>query len=126
MVAVAGVAIPQFSRAMTYVELRKSTQAFAGSLRQVRNDSISRSQVGEIVFDAGQQVLRTAQEDIVYDWPDEVVVQLAGVEPSIANQAWPIRFYPDGSATAAEFNVSALQRHYVVVVDWLTGRIRVL
>jgi general secretion pathway protein H len=126
MVAVAAVAAPRFSRAMTYVELRKSTQHFAASLRDARNRSISGAEVAEIIFDTEQQFLRVRGEGVVYAWPEEIEVRLEGVDDFAEQTAWSINFYPDGSATNAAFIVSAFERSYRVSVDWLTGRVKVI
>lgn len=126
MVAIATIAAPQFSRAMIYVELRKSTQEFAASLRNARNRSITEARTAEIIFDAEHQFLRVKEQGIVYEWPDDITVELIGSDASMPTQSWSVSFYPDGSATDAGFSVSALQRSYLVSVDWLTGRVRVL
>ena len=66
MVAIATVAAPQFSRAMIYVELRKSTQEFAASLRNARNRSITEARTSEVIFDAEHQFLRVKEQGIIY------------------------------------------------------------
>jgi type II secretion system protein H len=125
MVSIAAVAVPRFSRAMTYVELRSSTQHFAASLREARDRSITRAQVAEIIFDAEQQFLRVRGEGVVFQWHEDVDVRLEGTDDYAQQQAWSILFYPDGSATDAAFTVSALERSYRITIDWLTGRVRV-
>lgn len=126
MTAITAVAVPQFSRGMTYVELRRNTQELAASLRQARNRSITESQVAELTFDAERQLVRASGIGIVFDWPESVHVELAGDAAGNRANEWSIRFYPDGSATDTVLTVSALNRRYEISVDWLTGRVRVI
>ena len=126
MVMVAMVAVPKFSNAMVYVELRKSTQELAAGLRQARNRAISESTVAEIQFDLEEQFLRSSDSKYVYQWSDDILVEVADNTPSMVPEPVIIRFFPDGSATDSELIVSARQRNYVITVDWLTGRVKVL
>ena len=126
MVGVAAVAVPRFARAMTYIELRKSTQELAASLRDARNRSIIEARTAEVILNTEQQFLRVRDRGIVLDWSEDVHVNLAGSESAPLASEWAIRFYPDGTATDVSLSVTALERSYEVSVDWLTGRIRVL
>jgi len=126
MVMVAMVGAPKFSNAMVYVELRKSTQELAARLRQARNRSIAESMVAEVRFDLEEQLLRSNDSKHVYQWSEDILVEVANNIPSLVPEPVVIRFYPDGSATDSELVVSAKQRNYVITVDWLTGRVKVL
>lgn len=126
MIAVVAVAVPKFSRALTYVELRKSTQQIAASLRKVRNDSLAESRVLELTVSPEQQSISLAGDEVVYQWPEDITVEVANHVPSIESPEPKIRFYPDGSATDSALIVTALERDYTITIDWLTGRVRVL
>ena len=126
MVGVAAVAVPRFAKAMTYVELRKSTQQLAASLRDARNRSIIEARTAEVILNTERQFLRVREQGIVLDWSDDIHVSLDGSEMSPSVEEWSIRFYPDGTASNVSLSVVALERRYQVSVDWLTGRVRVL
>jgi type II secretion system protein H len=126
IVVIMATAVPKFSRALTYVELRNSTQEIAAGLRQARNISIAESRIAEVVLDPEVQLMRTKDGGISYEWPDEVFVEVVNNTPTIGDSPPSIRFYPDGSATDSVLTVTARQRSYVITVDWLTGRVRVL
>ena len=126
MVTIVAVAVPKFSRAMTYVELRKSTQQIAASLRKVRNDSLVESRVTELIVASDTQSLRSPDDAIVYQWPDDIIVEMANRAPYFDDADPVLKFFPDGSATDSMLTVTALERSYTITVDWLTGRVQVL
>lgn len=126
MVTIVAVAVPKFSRAMIYVELRKSTQQIAASLRKIRNDSLVESRVTELMVASGTQSLRSPDDAIVYQWPDDITVEMVNRTPSFDDADPVLKFFPDGSATDSMLTVTALERSYTITVDWLTGRVQVL
>ena len=126
MIAVVAVAVPKFSRAMTYMELRKGTQQIAATLRNMRNASLFESRVVELTVRADQQSIFLPDDEIVYQWPADIAVEVANRAASLEVAEPAIRFYPDGSATDTVLTVTALERSYTITVDWLTGRVRVL
>jgi Tfp pilus assembly protein FimT len=126
MVAIAGIAVPQFSRSLTHVQLRKSTQEISALLRDARNTAISESRTIELVLEIDDQSLQIEGQEHVYRWPDAVNVELAGNATLVLQENASIRFYPDGTATNTALTISARDRRFSIAVDWLTGRVRVL
>ena len=126
IVAIASVAVPQFSRSMTTIQLRKNTQEISAILRDARNTAISESRMIALRFDVDDQSLHIEADKFVYQWPDDINVELAGAARSFQETDTSIRFYPDGTATNSALTVSAGERSHTITVDWLTGRVRVL
>lgn len=126
MVAILGVAVPQFSRAMIYLELRKSTQEIAAILRQARSDSVAQSKSNALVLDSKNHVLLAAEDTRAYEWPADIDVEIVAVGNYGLEQDTTIRFYPDGTASDSTLAVSARERSYTIQVNWLTGRVKVL
>jgi len=126
MVAVLGVAIPQFSRSMTLLQLRKSTQEIAAVLRQARVTSISQSKTAEMTLYIEDHILRSSDSALSYKWPSDIEVEMANREAFAITDEETIRFYPDGTASASRLEISALERSYTIAVDWMTGRVKVL
>jgi general secretion pathway protein H len=125
MVALLGIAIPQFSHALLNIQLRKSTQEIAALLRQARSSSVTEAQTASLVIDAMERSLRSSPGGQVYRWPADINVTAVGDVTSLMTQDANISFYPDGTASATLLTVSARDSSYTVVVDWLTGRVRV-
>ena len=126
MVAMLGVAVPQFSRAMLHLQLRKSTQEIAAVLRQARNSSISQSRTAALVLDTEDHTLQSGPDGRVYQWPADIDVAVVSNATYVVARDTSIRFYPDGTASGGMLMVSANERSYTISVDWLTGRVRVL
>lgn len=126
MAAIAGVAVPQFSRSMTNVQLRKSTQEISAILREARNTAISESRMIALVLEAEDQSLQIKDGTFIYFWPDGIDVELAETRTVFREADLSIRFYPDGTATNSYLTVSAHERRHTIMVDWLTGHVSVL
>jgi len=126
VVAIAGVAVPQFSRSMIHVQLRKNTQEISAFLRDARNTAITESRMISIMLDSDDQSLRIEDEEATYRWPEDIRVDVPNNEASFLQTDTNIRFYPDGTATNSTLTISARDRSHTIAVDWLTGRVRVL
>jgi len=125
MVAIVGLAVPQFSRAMLNIQLRESTQEIAALLRHAKNTAVTQSKLASVVLQVEGNVLQPDFGKPAYKWPNEISVEAVNnVEPWLIEDT-VIRFYPDGTASQAVLTVSAQEKFYTVSVDWLTGRIRV-
>ncbi len=122
MAGVAAVAVPRFASAFDLLTLRSSTQDVAATLRRCRELAVNRSRVTEFTLDPGYQTYRATVLSQDVDWPDAVTIFAAGVDP---NAPWTVRFYPDGSASGGHLVVQSRGRQYEILVDWLTGRVRI-
>lgn len=126
MVAVFSIAIPQYSRSMDSLQLRKSTQEIAAYLRQARNASITESRTVVLVMDAEGKKIRRKNTDYAYQWPDNIDVEFVENQGLVPNPDHSIEFRPDGTAADQVLLISTEKRHYTISVDWLTGRVKVL
>ena len=124
MVAILLVAVPQFARAMTGLQLRESTQTIAAMLRQTRNSAITSANETTLLLNMEKQTLLA--DGAAYRWPDDIKVEPVNDDTALLATDMTIHFYPDGTASAALLSISAGEREYVVAVDWLTGRVKVL
>ena len=126
MVAILLVAVPQFARAMTGLQLRESTQTIAAMLRQTRNSAITSAKEATLLLNMEKQTLLADGAGAAYRWPDDIKVEPVNDDTALLATDMTIHFYPDGTASAALLSISAGEREYVVAVDWLTGRVKVL
>ncbi len=126
MVAVFSIAIPQYSRSINSLQLRKSTQEIAAFLRQARNASITESRTVVLVVDAEEHEIRQGDADSVYQWAADIDVEFAANPIDGTDTDKAIQFRPDGTATERTLIVSTERRQYSIEVDWLTGRVKVL
>jgi general secretion pathway protein H len=125
MVLILGVAVPQFSRGMTSVQLRQSTQEIAALLRQARSIAVTQSQVAELKLNAEKHTLNSAQGGQAYQWPADIDIEALSSATPLYAEDTTIHFYPDGTASATLLTISANERSYTIEVDWLTARVRV-
>jgi len=126
MVAVFSVAIPQYSKSMDGLQLRKSTQEIASYLRNARNASITESRTVVLVVDADERKIRQGDSTPAYEWSADINVEFSGSQDVNADTERTIQFRPDGTANERTLIVSTQRREYAIAVDWLTGRVKVL
>ena len=100
MVGVFSVAIPQYSKSMDSMQLRKSTQEIASYLRNARNASITESKTVVLVVDADEHIIRQGDSIPAYQWPANINVEFFESQDIYANSERTIQFRPDGTATA--------------------------
>jgi len=126
MAAVFSVAIPQYARSMSSLQLRKSTQEIAAYLRHARNQSITESRTVVLVVDADERAIRQGETDSVYEWSADIEVGFVARQYAFPDNDNSIQFRPDGTASDRALHISTEQRQYTIAIDWLTGHVKVL
>lgn len=107
------------------LDLRAATQTVATSLRAARVEAIARNQDQVFVLNVAQHSFRV-NAGPVKQLPREIVLSMATIAGATSGQqAAALRFLPDGSSTGGRIALSEGQRHMLVLVDWLTGRVSI-
>lgn len=123
---VAAVVIPSLSSG-SRAELRATAGKLAAGLRQNRNRAITRSQATVFQLDVGERKYAVGENGPLRSLPDGMELSLYTARSEVLNErSGVIRFFPDGSSTGGRISVSSAGRAYLVDVDWLTGKVRIL
>jgi len=117
-----GLAAPRFQKSVTAMQLRQESREVATVLRRTRGLAIARAAAVEVLVDPQAGSISTGSDDPLYLAPDDVALVLPGSAVP-ADAKLRIGFYPDGSSTGGQFRLTAGDREYGIVVDWLTGRV---
>lgn len=123
---VSAVTVPMLLRNPT-IELRAHAQAIAAGLRRTRDLAQTHNRATAFVVDVKARQFAMGGGRPPYQLPSSIELVLYTARSELDDQGvGAIRFYPDGSSTGGRITLKTEKRHYLVDVEWLTGRIRIL
>lgn len=118
---------PRFVGVVSTTEVRGAARQLAAGLRYARSRSIVSKQETAMVLDVEQGLyyIQGIQRD--YQLPEQLELTLVTARSEISDKTQgAIRFFPDGSSTGGRITLANEKYHYIVNVDWLTGRVSVI
>jgi general secretion pathway protein H len=123
---VTAVTIPMLLRNPT-AEVRAHAQAIAAGLRRTRDLALTYNRPMAFVVDVNARRFAMGGTQPPYQLPSSIKLTLYTARSELSDGGiGAIRFFPDGSSTGGRITLATQERHYLVDVEWLTGRIRVL
>lgn len=123
---VTAVTVPMLVRSPT-AELRAHAQAIAAGLRSTRDVALTYNRPTAFVVDVKARQVAMGQGRPPYQLPKSIDLVLYTARSELRRESiGAIRFFPDGSSTGGRITLKTERRHYLVDVEWLTGRIRIL
>jgi general secretion pathway protein H len=109
------------------VEIRTAARSLAAGLRQTRNRALNDNRSATLAIDVAKREFRLPGEQRVHKLPESVdIVLYTARSEQLDEQRAAIRFFSDGSSTGGRITLSTDSLRYLVDVDWLTGRVRVI
>ena len=126
MALVTAVVVPSLGDG-TGVEIRSAARNLAAGLRQTRNHALNDNRSATLALDVDKREFHLPGERRVRKLPKRVdIVLFAARSEQLSAQRGAIRFFPDGSSTGGRITLSTDTLRYLVNVDWLTGRVKVM
>lgn len=123
IMAVAG---PSLNRSSA-TELKASARGLAVGLRWARNVAMTKNQPAALSVDVEQRQFQIPGEKRVREIPSNIKITLFTARSEVQTQErGTIRFYPDGSSTGGRITLATDKLTYLIDVDWLTGKVRIL
>lgn len=116
-----------FNRMMPGLEVQSASRQLAASMRSARSAAIRDNAEVTLTLDLEARVYRLDQlgQEQAIDEAIEVSMLTARSELE-GEQTGRIRFYPDGTSTGGRVTFAGGGAAYDILVDWLTGRVRIL
>jgi general secretion pathway protein H len=109
------------------VEMKSAARSLASGLRQTRNHALADNRPAILVMDVAKREFQLPGEARVRRLPKQIDIALfTARSETLSEERGAIRFFPDGSSTGGRITLSSERLRYLVDVDWLTGRVRVL
>ena len=126
MALVAAVVIPSLGGGAA-VELASASRSLASGLRQTRNRALNDNRSAILALDVANREFRLPGEQRAHKLPERIhIVLFTARSEQLSEQGGAIRFFPDGSSTGGRITLSIDSLRYLVDVDWLTGRVKVM
>ena len=118
--------VPSFNRTRSALVVRGAAYEIASHLRAARASANSKSVQHVLVFDLAAR--RYWADGIVAPrtLPQSVTFELVVPESEQSGRTGRIRFLPDGSASGGRVILKDGKESWAVLVDWLSGDVRVL
>lgn len=109
------------------VEIKSAARSLAAGLRQTRNRALNDNRSAILAVDVAKREFQLPGEKRVRILPKRLdIVLFTARSEQQSEERGAIRFFPDGSSTGGRITLSSEHLRYLVDVDWLTGRVRVL
>lgn len=107
------------------IRLRAAADDLADTMRGLRDQAVRRGGTVELTLDPARRTFATSLDRTPRSLPDVVERVDVQVQTPLRADAMPrFQFFPDGSAVGGTVLLRRGNRIEVVVVDWLTGRVR--
>ncbi|MDD3517178.1 MAG: GspH/FimT family protein [Chromatiales bacterium] len=108
-------------------ELKSSARQVAAGLRLARSEAIAGNRAVGVLFDVERRGFEIEGLRDFRGLPGKVDLAVNTAQSELTDDGHAyIRFFPDGSATGGSVELTRDDRGYVVKVDWLTGRVRIV
>ncbi len=107
------------------LDLRAASEKLAMDLRVARASAIARDRETTFVLDVVKHFYRIDTGPI-QPLPPQIGLSMLTVSgATLANELAALRFAPDGSSTGGRITLTLGARHTDILVDWLTGRVKI-
>jgi general secretion pathway protein H len=120
------LAVPVFHRVMPGLELKATARSVAAALREARGLAVSTNREVAVTIDVNSHTmgLGGGRQPEQLD-PRFALSLFTATEEQVSGSAGSFRFYPDGTATGGRVRVSFAERQYDVLVNWITGAVKI-
>ncbi|MEE8189583.1 MAG: GspH/FimT family pseudopilin [Kiloniellales bacterium] len=116
-----------FQRLVPGMELKAAAREVAAVFREARGLAIRGNRETSVIVDTEARSYRLAAADRSSQLDSGLGVELTtAVSERIGESAGRIRFFPDGTSTGGRVTLTRGERKYFILVDWLSGRVRIL
>lgn len=117
---------PRFSGTFALLELKGAARDIASGLRYARGRAIVTGRETELAVDVETGRYWIVGRDRERFLPQGLDLKLVvGQSEVVGDGVGVIGFFPDGSSTGGQVNLTVGDRAFLVDVQWLTGRVRV-
>lgn len=124
-ISIVSIAVPQFSRSVGRVQLHQAARESAALLRLSRNSAIAHAGSVTVAIDPRLGSIRGVSADLDYVLPDRVGVSFPARRFGDREEPYAIVFNADGTSSGGVFQLSTEKQSQQIMVDWLTGRVRI-
>ena len=125
ILAVLIAVVPTAVAGLPAIRLRAAAAAFGETLRQAHDDAVSQGHAVDVAINTRQHSYVASGLPTVALPPVVERIDARRDGPGVQDELTNFRFFADGSATGGTIMLRHGQRRATIVVEWLTGRVRV-
>jgi len=127
MTFIIAVIPPLFTNVIAGANVKSAARELAAGLKYARSLAIERQEETVLTLNVDQKFFLINEKQKPLHVPDDTTIALitAGSE-LISSRAGHIRFFPDGSSTGGQIKLSRAASEFLIDVNWLTGKVRIL
>ena len=118
--------LPVGQRAWPGLAARSGAETIAAALREARTEAIAGNREAVLLVDLDARALRLDAGPPVTLDRNLTLALVTGTEEVVSAGAGGIRFFPDGTSTGGRVTVGMEGKRLDVLVDWITGRVRIV
>lgn len=127
MVSVYAMTAPMISAGLSGVQIKAAARQVASGLRKARNEAVAHKNEVALTIDVEARQFALSGDKRIHHFSQEIDVSLYTAQSELLDaKVGTIRFYPDGSSTGGRVTLTRGERKYMVDVDWMTGRVKIL
>ena len=120
------LAVPVFHRVMPGLELKAAARTVAAAMREARGIAVSSNREVAVTIDVGSHMLGLGGGRPPEQLDPRFALSLfTATEERVGGSAGSFRFYPDGTSTGGRVRVSFGDRQYDVLVNWISGAVKI-
>lgn len=110
-----------------FTEIKGAARQLAAGLRSARNQAVMKQQEAVLTLDLEEYRFSVTGAAREFSLPKDAKIKLYTAQEELLDESTgSFRFFPDGSSTGGHIRLANDRVEYVVNVDWLTGRIKIV
>jgi general secretion pathway protein H len=118
---------PMLPKVMDNTYAKSAARELVANLKHTRSKAITTQKETTLILDIEKKEYQSENKYKKLKLSDETTISLitAKTEQLSENQG-QIRFFPDGSSTGGQIKLAYLTNEFLIDVNWLTGKIKIL
>lgn len=118
---------PQLSNVVESSKVNAAARELISALKQTRNSAISSQKDIALLVNVDNKSYQIQKKSHSLSLPAETTIKLTTAKSEqLSESKGRIRFFPDGSSTGGQITLKNETQKFVIDVNWLTSRIRLL
>jgi general secretion pathway protein H len=113
------------ARGLPAVQLGASSAIVASIFREARSIAIRDNREQAVEFDLGARTLQIGSAGRKHQLEGSMGISLITASSELEGQRGAIRFFPDGTSTGGRVRLSENAQTNEIVVQWLTGHVKI-
>ena len=108
-------------------QTKTATRELASNLKKTRSLAISRQHETTLSLNIESKTFTVDEKEKTLTLPDSSSLSIITARSEqLSEKEGRIRFFPDGSSTGGQIKLAYEKKEYLIDVNWLTGKIKIL